>query len=129
MLLKYYTSLLTIRKSYFSFISDILLRQFAYLKTIVPGNVSPILNSNRLKFCIMHCGNADWCYGLVICIHTFNVKTFRWDFKIYNVMCVFMNFEVLPESSLIKKYVCRSPDSASMAPISISIHDAKLQLI
>ena len=29
-----------------------------------------------------------------------------------------MNFEVPPESSLIKKYVCTSPDSASMAPIS-----------
>ena len=29
-----------------------------------------------------------------------------------------MNFEVLPESSLIKKYVCRPLDSASMALIS-----------
>ena len=29
-----------------------------------------------------------------------------------------MNFEDLPESSLIKKYVCRSPDSTSMAPTS-----------
>ena len=31
-----------------------------------------------------------------------------------------MNFEVPPESSLFKKYVCRSPDSASMAPINIA---------
>ena len=31
-----------------------------------------------------------------------------------------MNFEIPPESSLIKKYVCRSPNSASMAPISIA---------
>ena len=29
-----------------------------------------------------------------------------------------MNFKVPPESSLIKRYVCRSPDSASMAPTS-----------
>jgi hypothetical protein len=31
-----------------------------------------------------------------------------------------MNFEVPPESSLIKKYIYRSPDSALMAPISIA---------
>jgi len=41
-----------------------------------------------------------------------------------------MNFEVPPESFLIKKYVCRPPDSASMAPISIAtMHDATLQSI
>ena len=41
-----------------------------------------------------------------------------------------MNFEVLPESSLMKKYVCRPPDSASMAPISITtMLDATLQSI
>ena len=41
-----------------------------------------------------------------------------------------MNFEVTPESSLIKKYVHRPPDSASMAPISIAtMQDATLQLI
>jgi len=31
-----------------------------------------------------------------------------------------MNFEVSPVSSLIKKYICRPPDSESMAPISIA---------
>ena len=31
-----------------------------------------------------------------------------------------MNFEVPPVSSLIKKYISRPPDSASMAPISIA---------
>ena len=31
-----------------------------------------------------------------------------------------MNFEVRPVSSLIKKYVCRPPDSASMAPTNIA---------
>ena len=31
-----------------------------------------------------------------------------------------MNFEVPPVSSLIKKYICRPPDSASMAPIRIA---------
>jgi hypothetical protein len=31
-----------------------------------------------------------------------------------------MNFKVPPVSSLIKKYVCRPPDSASMAPINIA---------
>ena len=31
-----------------------------------------------------------------------------------------MNFEVSPESSLIKNSVCRSPDSALMAPTSIA---------
>ena len=41
-----------------------------------------------------------------------------------------MNFEVLPESSLIKKYVCRPPESALMAPLSITtMPDATLQLI
>ena len=41
-----------------------------------------------------------------------------------------MNFEVLPESSLIKEYVCRSPDIALMAPISIAtMCDTTLQSI
>ena len=41
-----------------------------------------------------------------------------------------MSFEVPPESSLIKKYVCRPPDSALMAPISIvTMHDATFQSI
>ena len=41
-----------------------------------------------------------------------------------------MNFEIPPESSLIKKYVYRSPDRASMAPINIAtMHDATLQSI
>ena len=41
-----------------------------------------------------------------------------------------MNFEVLPESSLIKKYVCRSLDSLSMALISIAtMRDAIVQSI
>ena len=31
-----------------------------------------------------------------------------------------MNFEVPPGSSLIKKYICRPPDRASIAPISIA---------
>jgi hypothetical protein len=31
-----------------------------------------------------------------------------------------MNYEVLPVTSLIKKYMCRPPDSALMAPISIA---------
>jgi hypothetical protein len=38
-----------------------------------------------------------------------------------------MNFEVLPESSLIKKYVNRSPDSASNN--IATMHDTILQLI
>jgi hypothetical protein len=29
-----------------------------------------------------------------------------------------MNFEVMPESSLIGKYVCRSPDSALMSQLA-----------
>ena len=41
-----------------------------------------------------------------------------------------MNFEVTLVSSLIKKYVCRLPDSTLMAPISIaSMQDATLQSI
>ena len=41
-----------------------------------------------------------------------------------------MNFEVLPKSSLNKKYVGRPPDSTSMALYSIAImHDATFQLI
>ena len=41
-----------------------------------------------------------------------------------------MNFEVPPESSIIKKYVCRPPNSALMAPISIAtMQDATLQSI
>ena len=41
-----------------------------------------------------------------------------------------MNFEIQPESSLIKKYVCRSPDSASIAPTSnATIRDVTLQSI
>jgi hypothetical protein len=31
-----------------------------------------------------------------------------------------MNFEVPPVSSLIKKYICRPPDSTLMVPISIA---------
>ena len=42
----------------------------------------------------------------------------------------FMNFEVSPKSSLIKEYVCRSPDSTSIASTSIAaMRDAKLQSI
>jgi hypothetical protein len=41
-----------------------------------------------------------------------------------------MNFEVSPESSLIKNYVCRPPDSASMSSTSIAtMCDATLQWI
>ena len=41
-----------------------------------------------------------------------------------------MNFEVLPESSPIKKYVCRPPDSASIAPTSnATMCDVTLQSI
>ena len=41
-----------------------------------------------------------------------------------------MNFEIPPESSLIKKYVCRSPDSASIAPTSkTTMRDVTLQSI
>ena len=48
----------------------------------------------------------------------FNGRNFRLNFKIHNVMCMSMDIYP-PESSLIKKYVCRSPDSALMAPISM----------
>ena len=46
-------------------------------------------------------------------------------------MCVFINnFEVLPESSLIGKYVYRPPDSASMASTSIAtMRDITLHFI
>ena len=41
-----------------------------------------------------------------------------------------MNFEIPPESSLIKKYVCRPPDSASIAPTSnATMRDVTLQSI
>ena len=41
-----------------------------------------------------------------------------------------MNFKVPPESSLIKKYVCRSPDSATKAPTSsATMRDTTLQSI
>ena len=41
-----------------------------------------------------------------------------------------MNFEVLPESSVIKKYICIPPDSALMASTSITtMRDTTLQLI
>ena len=41
-----------------------------------------------------------------------------------------MNFEVLPKSSLIKKYICRPPDSALMASTCITtMHDLTLQSI
>ena len=40
-----------------------------------------------------------------------------------------MNFKVPPVSSLIKKYICRPPDSASMAPISIAtMQDTSIDL-
>ena len=43
---------------------------------------------------------------------------------------VSINTQITPESSLIKKYVCKSPDSASMAPTSIAaMGDTTLQLI
>ena len=48
--------------SYFSFISNHQLREFAYLKTIVTGDALPILNSNWLKCCITNCADADWCH-------------------------------------------------------------------
>ena len=35
--------------SYFHRISNLQIRQFAFLKTIVSGDVSPILNSNRFE--------------------------------------------------------------------------------
>ena len=41
-----------------------------------------------------------------------------------------MNFEVPPDSFLIKKYECRSPDSTSIASTSIAtMYDTTLQLI
>ena len=41
-----------------------------------------------------------------------------------------MNFEIPPESYLIKKYVCRPPDSASIAPTSSgTMRDVTLQSI
>jgi GIY-YIG catalytic domain. len=41
-----------------------------------------------------------------------------------------MNFEVLPVSSLIRKYICRPPDSASMASTSIAtMRDTTLKSI
>ena len=41
-----------------------------------------------------------------------------------------MNFEIPPESSLIKKYVCRPPDSASIAPTSnATMRDVTFQSI
>ena len=40
----------------------------------------------------------------------------------YNIM----DFEILPESSLIKKYVFRPPESTSKAPISIAIMQVNL---
>ena len=41
-----------------------------------------------------------------------------------------MNFEIPPESSLIKKYVCRPPDSASIEPTSnATMRDVTLQSI
>ena len=41
-----------------------------------------------------------------------------------------MNFEIPPESSLIKKYVCRPPDRASIAPTSnATMRDVTLQSI
>jgi hypothetical protein len=55
----------------------------------------------------------------------------NWE-KIFILKHVYhiMNFEVPPESSLIKNYVCRPPDSASMAQTSIvTMHDATLQSI
>ena len=40
-----------------------------------------------------------------------------------------MNFEVPPVSSLIKKYICRPPVSASMAPIStVTTQDTSVDL-
>ena len=80
------------------------------------------------------CLTEDNCFGpfsIQVLYHTlwrctvwwsayvlFNERTRRSDFKIHNVMCVFMDkyflpdyFEVPSESSLIKKYVCRPPDS------------------
>jgi hypothetical protein len=69
-------------------------------------------------------------------------RTLRWYFKIHNVMCMFinkyvyiylfihkhahhiMNFEVLPESSLIKKYMYRPSDSTLIASTNITpTHD------
>ena len=55
------------------------------LKTIVSGDVFPILNSNQLRCCIMHCGDArchqwvlQWCAYIL-----FNERTFRWDFTLW----------------------------------------------
>jgi len=64
------------------------------MKTTDSDDVSSILNSNFLKCCILHCGYADWCHRYAIwwsAYILFNEWTFWQDFKIHNMMCVFMD--------------------------------------
>ena len=76
--------------SFFHIIGNLQLRLFTYLE----DNCFSILNSNQLKCCIMHCGDADWCHRCAIwwsAYILFNERTSRLNFKIHNVLCVFMD--------------------------------------
>ena len=65
-----------------------------------------------------------WCVCLWINLYLFIYKF------IHKYAHHIMNFEVSSESSLINKYVCRPPGSASMASTNIAtIHDTTLQSI
>ena len=69
----------------------------------------------------------NYSANLLKSVNELNVLIIWEKIFIYKHAYHIMSFEVLPESSLIKKYVCRSPDSALMAPISIAtMCDAKL---
>ena len=62
-------------------------------------NVSPILNSNRLKCYITHCGVAGWCYRCSVwrsAYVLFNERTLRQNFKVHNMMCTFMDKYLFP---------------------------------
>ena len=63
-------------------------------------DVSRILTSNRLKCCMMHCGNAGCCHWFAVwwsAYILFNERTFRRDFQIQNVMCMFMDKYFFPD--------------------------------
>ena len=76
--------------------------------------------STQIDWSVLHCGDADWCHRCTVwwsAYVLFNKHTHH-----------IINFEVPHVSSLIKKYTCRPPDRASMAPISIAtMQDTSVQ--
>ena len=115
--------------SYFSFINNLQLRAFASLKTIVWAMFSPF--SIQISWSVvshivaMLIGAIN---GLSGGLHTYFLMRVLSDGTSKLIIHI-INFEVIPESSLIKTDICRPPDSALMALTSIPrMRDTTLQL-